>query len=244
MSRGGICFTLYRALLFSFVIFNYGGASSSTLKGRVNYQLNKKFFRRSDSSNSRQSNPTQFSSYDYTRNPYYTPAIRRYPTIPYTPGVKQWRIQNSKQRYNRVKNRIPILGILDNISSKILASNIVVFGLQTVFPSITQYGAKVSNLIQRQPHRLFTPMFLHGGVGHLAMNSYSLMNIGPHVESLFGSNRFLATYIVSGIAGNLLSAKLTPNPSVGASGAIFGLIGAYYVFLQRNSVRLILFTFT
>jgi len=79
-------------------------------------------------------------------------------------------------------------------------------------------------------------MFLHGGIGHLAVNTYSLLNIGPQVESVFGRRRMLATYVVSGITGNILSARMCPSPSVGASGAIFGLIGAYYVFLQRNSV--------
>lgn len=66
------------------------------------------------------------------------------------------------------------------------------------------------------------------------MNTYSLQNIGPEVEKLFGPGRFVATYLVAGVAGNILSAMNTPNPSLGASGAIFGLLGAYYTFLNRN----------
>ncbi len=66
-------------------------------------------------------------------------------------------------------------------------------------------------------------------------NSYSLKSTGLNVERAFGPTRFLATYLVSGMAGNVLSAIRSPNPAVGASGAIFGLVGAYYTFLARNA---------
>lgn len=112
--------------------------------------------------------------------------------------------------------------------------NAACFCLQALVPAVTAYGAKVSRLVTSQPHRLLTPIVLHGGVGHLAMNTYSLQNVGPLVESVLGPGRFLAAYALSGAAGNVLSAITTPNPSVGASGAVFGLVGAYYVFLKRN----------
>jgi len=97
-------------------------------------------------------------------------------------------------------------------------------------------GAKRSDLLLegRQLHRLVTPIFLHGGVGHLLANSYSLKSMGLNVERTFGGSRFIATYLVSGIIGNVVSAIQSPNPAVGASGAIFGLVGAYYTFLSRN----------
>ena len=69
---------------------------------------------------------------------------------------------------------------------------------------------------------------------HLLMNSFLLNNIGPEVERLFGSGQFLATYVVGGMAINLMSAWYTPNPLLGASGALFGLTDAYYVFLSQN----------
>jgi len=81
---------------------------------------------------------------------------------------------------------------------------------------------------------LFHLSFLLGNIPHLLMNTYSLQNIGPEVERLFGPGRFVATYLVAGVAGNILSAINTPNPSLGASGAIFGLLGAYYTFLNCN----------
>eukprot|EP00592_Proboscia_alata_P001330 CAMPEP_0194374958 /NCGR_PEP_ID=MMETSP0174-20130528/23419_1 /TAXON_ID=216777 /ORGANISM="Proboscia alata, Strain PI-D3" /LENGTH=179 /DNA_ID=CAMNT_0039154847 /DNA_START=737 /DNA_END=1276 /DNA_ORIENTATION=+ len=62
----------------------------------------------------------------------------------------------------------------------------------------------------------------------------SMKNIGPEVERTFGNGRFFATYFAAGAAGNILSAVMSPNPSVGASGAVFGLCGAYSVFLAKN----------
>lgn len=122
------------------------------------------------------------------------------------------------------------------LTGKLFMINILIFGLQTFNPRITSMGAKRSDLLLegRQLYRLLTPVFLHGGIGHLMANSYSLKSMGLNVESAFGGSRFLATYLVSGIVGNVVSAIQSPNPAVGASGAIFGLVGAYYTFLSRN----------
>jgi membrane associated rhomboid family serine protease len=121
-------------------------------------------------------------------------------------------------------------------TSKIVLLNIAIYGLQMINPNITRMFAKRSDMILngRQLYRLVTPIFLHGSISHLMLNSFSLNNIGPEVERIFGGGRFLATYLVGGIAGNLASAYYTPNPSLGASGAVFGLMGAYYTFLSRN----------
>ena len=122
------------------------------------------------------------------------------------------------------------------LTGKIFLFNIIMFGLQTIYPQLTAWGAKRSDMILegRQLHRLLTPVFLHGGIGHLMANSYSLKSMGVNVEMAFGPSRLLATYLVSGIMGNIMSAIQSPNPAVGASGAIFGLVGAYYTFLARN----------
>lgn len=122
------------------------------------------------------------------------------------------------------------------ITGNLFLLNIAMFGLQTLYPQLTSLGAKRSDLILngQELHRLITPIFLHGGVGHLVANSYSLKSMGMNVENVFGQRRLLATYIVSGITGNILSALQSPKPAVGASGAIFGLVGAYYTFLSRN----------
>lgn len=86
--------------------------------------------------------------------------------------------------------------------------------------------------------RLFTSLFLHGGPMHLLANSLVLVQMGRLVEGLFGRWRFLFIYLVAGLSGNLLSLTYGDffRPSVGASGAIFGLFGAM-VFYRAFSVR-------
>eukprot|EP00551_Chaetoceros_affinis_P010257 CAMPEP_0203677934 /NCGR_PEP_ID=MMETSP0090-20130426/30054_1 /ASSEMBLY_ACC=CAM_ASM_001088 /TAXON_ID=426623 /ORGANISM="Chaetoceros affinis, Strain CCMP159" /LENGTH=398 /DNA_ID=CAMNT_0050544981 /DNA_START=38 /DNA_END=1234 /DNA_ORIENTATION=- len=121
-------------------------------------------------------------------------------------------------------------------TTKLVLANVAFYALQMISPSITRFGAKRSELIMqgKELHRLITPVFLHGSVTHLMLNTFSLQNIGPEVERLFGGGRFLSTYLAAGVAGNLVSAYYSPNPSLGASGAVFGLMGAYYAFLSQN----------
>eukprot|EP00548_Thalassiothrix_antarctica_P000573 CAMPEP_0194138300 /NCGR_PEP_ID=MMETSP0152-20130528/8134_1 /TAXON_ID=1049557 /ORGANISM="Thalassiothrix antarctica, Strain L6-D1" /LENGTH=195 /DNA_ID=CAMNT_0038835727 /DNA_START=97 /DNA_END=681 /DNA_ORIENTATION=- len=83
-------------------------------------------------------------------------------------------------------------------------------------------------------YRLVSCTFLHGSVTHLFGNIYSLGRLGPEVERYFGTGRFACVYLISGISGSLASAMFTPNPSLGASGAVFGLVGAYATFVKRN----------
>ena len=89
-------------------------------------------------------------------------------------------------------------------------------------------------IIQGQLWRLFTPMFLHGGIVHIALNMYALLAFGPQLERFYGHGRYLALYLVSGFAGNVASFQFSLAPSLGASTAIFGLLGAEAVFLYRN----------
>lgn len=89
-------------------------------------------------------------------------------------------------------------------------------------------GAKENGAIdQGEWWRLLTPIVLHGGVIHLLFNSWALYALGPSVESGYGTPRFLAIYLLSGLAGNMASYLFNADAlSVGASGAIFGLLGA------------------
>lgn len=122
------------------------------------------------------------------------------------------------------------------LSYAILAINITVFLLDFLLGgSLTALGAKDNLAItQGEIWRLFTPMFLHAGLLHLGVNSYSLYIVGPRVESSFGHWRFLAIYILSGLAGSVASFALGAYRSVGASGALFGLIGALIPLLYLN----------
>jgi len=81
--------------------------------------------------------------------------------------------------------------------------------------------------------RLMSAMFLHGGFDHIFGNIVVLYIVGLACEHAFGGARTAVVYFASGIAGGLLSMTMGPGPSVGASGAIFGVIAAVIVVLYR-----------
>ena len=105
-----------------------------------------------------------------------------------------------------------------SLTSRIVWANIIMYGLQMWWPSVTSWGVKRSDLILqgKELYRLFSPVWLHANPGHLFTNMFSLNRMGPDVEGLFGKGRFLATYIASGVTGNLVSAYMSPNPGLGA----------------------------
>jgi membrane associated rhomboid family serine protease len=93
---------------------------------------------------------------------------------------------------------------------------------------------------------LITSIFLHGGFMHLAGNMLYLWIYGDNVEHRLGPLRFLFWYIVTGIAATLFHAAFnlsSPIPLVGASGAISGVLGFYFLWFPRHSVRVFLFLF-
>jgi rhomboid protease GluP len=103
------------------------------------------------------------------------------------------------------------------------------------YSSVTNALVKDNSLILKgQVWRLFTPMFLHGSIPHLLINMFSLFYIGPAIERFYKRWRYLALFLISGFAGNVLSFIFTANPSLGASTAIFGLLGAEGVLIFQN----------
>jgi membrane associated rhomboid family serine protease len=103
------------------------------------------------------------------------------------------------------------------------------------------YGAKENNLIiQGQYWRFVTPIFLHANLLHIALNMLNLVVLGVFLERLVGHTRFLLIYLVTGIISIIASFYFMPQEiSVGASGAIFGLVGAYSIFvlMHRRAFR-------
>jgi rhomboid protease GluP len=127
----------------------------------------------------------------------------------------------------------------------LLGSIAVMFGVETAIGGSTdtdvlvRLGAKVPHLIAAgQYWRLFTSMFLHIGIAHILFNGYALLIIGVELERIFGAGRFLAVYVLSGLFGSLASYAFVPSLAAGASGAIFGLIGALAAFFLLHRERL------
>ena len=94
-------------------------------------------------------------------------------------------------------------------------------------------GAFHKGIADGEWYRLITPMFLHASVIHIVFNMLALLSFGSLVERLLGRWRFLALYFVAGISGNVASYLLGSQYSVGASTALFGLFGAYFVLAKR-----------
>lgn len=94
----------------------------------------------------------------------------------------------------------------------------------------------VQGIADGQYWRLLTAMFLHFGLAHVLLNMLALLSLGPPLEAAFGRVRFLALYLLSGLAGTTASYLFGPTnqQAAGASGAIFGLFAAAYVVERRR----------
>ena len=99
---------------------------------------------------------------------------------------------------------------------------------------LTLLGSKNNmGILAGEYWRAGTSMLLHGGLLHIAVNGYALYVLGIVLEKLYGTRRYLLLFFMSGLAGAAASYLFTPQNSVGASGAIFGLLGAAVVFGLR-----------
>ena len=110
----------------------------------------------------------------------------------------------------------------------------------------------VVRVIEQAPARIpiwltmLSAMFLHGSVLHLAGNMLYLWIFGDNVEEVLGTARYVVVYLGCGLVGTLLQVAANPNsviPTLGASGAIAGIMGAYVVWFPRNRVRVLVFRF-
>lgn len=114
------------------------------------------------------------------------------------------------------------------------------FGPETERALVYAYGMIPVEIIRG--HRLWTlltSMFLHGGFFHIIGNMLFLWIFGDNVEDAFGHLAYLGMYLLSGIAGSLLHILVAPGsriPTIGASGAISGVMGAYFILYPRARV--------
>jgi membrane associated rhomboid family serine protease len=122
---------------------------------------------------------------------------------------------------------------------RLLVANVVMFlALSTrAFPIPFDQLVLVPAMIPTRPWTLITYMFLHGGLGHIGFNMLALYFFGSRVELRIGSQHFILLYLISGMAGGLLSLVFTPSaPIIGASGAVFGVSFAFAYFWPRDRI--------
>jgi len=101
----------------------------------------------------------------------------------------------------------------------------------------TQYGLSGPDVAHGEVYRIVTSGFLHSGIFHLAVNMYTLYILGSILEPAVGRARFLLIYFVSLLAGSFGALLVTPNAlTVGASGAIFGLMSAAILVLRQRGI--------
>lgn len=126
------------------------------------------------------------------------------------------------------------------ITYALIAINVLVFILSLFNDSIIQMFAVNRFFIADlgQYYRLFTGIFLHANLLHLLFNMYALYVIGMQLESFLGKGKYLAVYLLSGLGGSMLSIFFSNSYSVGASGAIFGLMGSLLYFGYHYRVYL------
>lgn len=128
------------------------------------------------------------------------------------------------------------------ITRILLAINIIVFILSFIYgeKDIINFGANYGPFVKNgQLYRLITSMFIHVDFIHFFFNMYALYVIGPQIESFYGKWKYLLIYLGSGIIGNLLSIMFNLNGvSIGASGAIFGLLASLVYFGYHYRVYL------
>lgn len=133
------------------------------------------------------------------------------------------------------------------VTYALIAANVGVYAYQASLGSAVEHLIEIYGLVPRRfvaewwsdATPLFTSMFLHGGLFHLIGNLLYLHIFGDNVEDRLGHVRFLLLYVLAGVAAGLTEVMIHPTadiPMVGASGAIAGVTGAYFLFYPRARV--------
>lgn len=154
-----------------------------------------------------------------------------------TEDMNEKTIKNEKKLEKIFSPKKPVITYL------LLVLNILVFLYEMLNGDITYDFANNYERVftYHEYYRLFTSLFLHADILHIACNMYSLYILGPIVERYYGKTKFLIIYILSGLIGNLFSCLFMTNItySLGASGALFGLLGSimYFTYYYRATLQ-------
>lgn len=117
------------------------------------------------------------------------------------------------------------------ITNILVVLNIIMFALTMTIPKLANMFILNPTAVRNgEVYRLLTSTFMHASILHLVFNMYALSIIGKQVETFLGKSKFLLVYLFSGLTGSLLSCAITNSYSLGASGAIFGLMGSLLYF--------------
>lgn len=131
-----------------------------------------------------------------------------------------------------------VLGLQGHVSARDIYQHVSNYDLL-----VFQYGFRPGAFSMTA---LFTSLFLHGGFMHLAGNMLFLFIFGDNVEHRLGRVRYLVVYLMCGVVATLFFALFSQGshvPLIGASGAIFGILGCYFLWFPRNRVRIFIFLF-
>ena len=150
-----------------------------------------------------------------------------------------------RRQYEKFRENLKALAPRPRVTPTLIGINVAVFMVMLLFGAgMTAldvrvhlfFGANYGPLTWNgQEWRLLTSAFIHFGVIHLAFNMFALHNGGRLIESLFGSSRFAVIYLLSALAGSVVSSWWDPTRmSAGASGALFGIYGALLAFFARR----------
>ena len=153
-----------------------------------------------------------------------------------TDDMNKTTMKNEKKLAKIFSQKKPIITYL------LIVINVMLFLVSFIYPSIQIYLGNNYLFVQSgEIYRLFTCMFLHSGVLHLFFNMYALYVLGPQVERYYGRSKFLIIYLISGLLGSVFSCVFMADNSlsIGASGAIFGLLGsvAYFTYYYRATLQ-------
>ena len=121
------------------------------------------------------------------------------------------------------------------VTYTLIGVNVVVFLLDLLSGGLLNFLLRYEAYDpENQPWRMLTAAFVHGSILHILFNMYSLFIFGPIIEHLVGRVRFLALYLIAAFGGSVAVLLIAPGSAVvGASGAIFGLLGAFFIIQRR-----------
>jgi rhomboid protease GluP len=161
---------------------------------------------------------------------------------PFDSDPERRRVESStEQAPGQQMVRVPMPQSAPYVTYSIIVITVIMYVLQLISEStlgtdiLILYGARINEaILAGELWRFITPALLHGSVPHIAFNMYALFAFGTGLERHFGHGRFFLLYLLGAFTGNVISFLFSAGYSVGASTAVFGLLGAEAIFLYQN----------